>query len=312
MKNFPGYTPVSRAIVPRDLAGNPHDLWVKAHDRRRAAAGHAHQCDPVEVRELVEYLSHVMELKPGDMIMAGSPEELPLPPGAKKGLHNGQVVICEVENLGKLVEYDRGSDRAAAEGAGEPGADAQALETRARTILLCRRSKQNDQQGGSSMPKLRFSRRDVLKGIDSGRRRLRVAGARPGAGAVGGHAGIDRGGAQGRPPGALHRGRSAGGGAVRQGVPGQISRHHGAGRAHRRRTPVPAHRAGGEERHPRGRRRRTARMRRTPSPGSAPGSSRRICRKMSRSISRRSTATATAPFSASEPRCRSSATTASW
>jgi 2-keto-4-pentenoate hydratase/2-oxohepta-3-ene-1,7-dioic acid hydratase in catechol pathway len=30
MKNFPGYTPVSRAIVPRDLAGDPHDLWVKA------------------------------------------------------------------------------------------------------------------------------------------------------------------------------------------------------------------------------------------------------------------------------------------
>ena len=30
MKNFPGYTPVSRTIVPRDLAGNPHDLWVKA------------------------------------------------------------------------------------------------------------------------------------------------------------------------------------------------------------------------------------------------------------------------------------------
>jgi 2,4-diketo-3-deoxy-L-fuconate hydrolase len=103
MKNFPGYTPVSRAIVPRDLAGNPHDLWVKAtidgvlrQDTRTNAM-------LWKMGELVEYLSHVMELRPGDMIMAGSPEELPLPPGAKKGLHNGQVVICEVENLGKLA-----------------------------------------------------------------------------------------------------------------------------------------------------------------------------------------------------------------
>jgi 2-keto-4-pentenoate hydratase/2-oxohepta-3-ene-1,7-dioic acid hydratase in catechol pathway len=103
MKNFPGYTPVSRTIVPRDLAGNPHDLWVKAtidgvlrQDTRTNAI-------LWKFGELVEYLSHVMELKPGDMIMGGSPEELPLPPGAKKGLHTGQVVICEVENLGRLA-----------------------------------------------------------------------------------------------------------------------------------------------------------------------------------------------------------------
>jgi 2-keto-4-pentenoate hydratase/2-oxohepta-3-ene-1,7-dioic acid hydratase in catechol pathway len=31
MKNFPGYTPMSRVVVPRDLAGDPHDLA-----RRRA------------------------------------------------------------------------------------------------------------------------------------------------------------------------------------------------------------------------------------------------------------------------------------
>ena len=74
--------------------------------------------------ELVEYLSHVMELKPGDMIMAGSPEELPLPPGAKKGLHNGQVVICDGRESRTSRQHHRRPDRAAAEGAGEPGADA--------------------------------------------------------------------------------------------------------------------------------------------------------------------------------------------
>jgi 2-keto-4-pentenoate hydratase/2-oxohepta-3-ene-1,7-dioic acid hydratase in catechol pathway len=56
-----------------------------------------------KVAELVEYLSHVMPLHPGDLILTGSPEELPLPPGEKRGLHTGQVVVCEVDNLGRLI-----------------------------------------------------------------------------------------------------------------------------------------------------------------------------------------------------------------
>ncbi|CAN0269417.1 unnamed protein product, partial [Phaeothamnion confervicola] len=102
MKNFPGYTPMSRVIVPRDLVGDPHDLGVKVtvdgvlrQDTRTNAM-------LWRVPELVEYLSHVMPLKPGDLIITGSPEELPLPPGEKKGLRNGQVVVCEVEKLGRL------------------------------------------------------------------------------------------------------------------------------------------------------------------------------------------------------------------
>ncbi len=29
MKNIPGYTPMSRVIVPSDLTGDPHDLGVR-------------------------------------------------------------------------------------------------------------------------------------------------------------------------------------------------------------------------------------------------------------------------------------------
>jgi hypothetical protein len=34
--------------------------------------------------------------------MAGSPEELPLPAGEKKGLLPSQTVIAEIENIGTL------------------------------------------------------------------------------------------------------------------------------------------------------------------------------------------------------------------
>jgi 2-keto-4-pentenoate hydratase/2-oxohepta-3-ene-1,7-dioic acid hydratase in catechol pathway len=102
MKNFPGYTPVSRVIVPRDLAGDVHDLGVKAW-----VGGQLRQDTRTtkilwRMGELIEYLSHIMTLHPGDMILSGSPEELPLPEGATRGILPGQTIACEVENLGRL------------------------------------------------------------------------------------------------------------------------------------------------------------------------------------------------------------------
>jgi 2-keto-4-pentenoate hydratase/2-oxohepta-3-ene-1,7-dioic acid hydratase in catechol pathway len=50
----------------------------------------------------VQYLSWIMPLRPGDLIMCGAPLELPLPPEIKKGVESGQTVKCEVEHLGSL------------------------------------------------------------------------------------------------------------------------------------------------------------------------------------------------------------------
>jgi 2-keto-4-pentenoate hydratase/2-oxohepta-3-ene-1,7-dioic acid hydratase in catechol pathway len=102
-KNFPGYTPLSRTIVPKDLVGDPHDLavkaWVDGVPRQDARTNAMLWTVP----ELVEYLSHVMPLRPGDLILTGAPEELPYPPGAKKGLRPGQTFDCQVEKIGRLV-----------------------------------------------------------------------------------------------------------------------------------------------------------------------------------------------------------------
>ncbi len=103
MKNFTGYTPMSRVIVPRDLAGNPHDLRVRAW-----IDGKLHQDARTNqmlwhVGEVVEYLSYVMTLRPGDLILLGSPPNLPLEPGQKNhGIEVGQTIRCEVERLGRI------------------------------------------------------------------------------------------------------------------------------------------------------------------------------------------------------------------
>ena len=103
MKNFSSYTPMSRAIVPRDLVGDPHDLRVRAwidgklHQDARTNAMLWH------VGEAVEYLSYIAPLQPGDLILMGSPANLPLEPGQKNhGIEVGQTITCEVEKLGRM------------------------------------------------------------------------------------------------------------------------------------------------------------------------------------------------------------------
>jgi 2-keto-4-pentenoate hydratase/2-oxohepta-3-ene-1,7-dioic acid hydratase in catechol pathway len=103
MKNFPGYTPMSRVIVPRDLVGDPHDLRVRAW-----IDGKLHQDARTNqmlwhVGEVIEYLSYVVTLRPGDLILLGSPANLPLEPGQKNhGIEVGQTIRCEVEKLGQI------------------------------------------------------------------------------------------------------------------------------------------------------------------------------------------------------------------
>jgi 2-keto-4-pentenoate hydratase/2-oxohepta-3-ene-1,7-dioic acid hydratase in catechol pathway len=83
--------------------GNPHDLavkaWIDGELRQDARTNKVLW----SMQELVEYLSHVMTLRPGDLIMTGAPEELPHPPGAPKGIRVGQMIDCWVENIGRLV-----------------------------------------------------------------------------------------------------------------------------------------------------------------------------------------------------------------
>lgn len=102
MKNFPGYTPMGRAIVPRDLVGDPLKLRVKTWVDGMLRQDTDNSDMLWNVGDLVQYLSWIMPLRPGDLIMCGAPLELPLPPTVKKGVEPGQTVVCEVQHLGQL------------------------------------------------------------------------------------------------------------------------------------------------------------------------------------------------------------------
>ena len=94
-------------------------------------------------------------------------------------------------------------------------------------------------------------------------RRCSIFHARDGRSAATGNgdAGADRRGEEGRQGHLLHLDRFAGRGETGQGVRGEISGHCGARRTHRRRAPVPAHRPGIFQQHPRRRYRELVRCR---------------------------------------------------
>ena len=125
------------------------------------------------------------------------------------------------------------------------------------------------------------------------------------------HAAADRGGQEGRQGGLVHLDRSAGGRADRKAFRGEISRHRGAGRAHRRRARVAAHRPGICQQHPRRRRGQFVGRRAFASSGRTTAGWRPTCRRTWPSSIRPSTRIRTACSPASASASASSPTTPS-
>lgn len=102
MKNFPGYTPMGPAIVPSDLVGDPANLSLRVSVDGQLRQDSSTAKMLWSVNELIEYLSWIMPLQPGDLILTGSAEELPRPEGQKRGIGIGQSVTCQIARLGRL------------------------------------------------------------------------------------------------------------------------------------------------------------------------------------------------------------------
>ena len=81
-KSFAGFTPLGPWIVTADEVGDPqaldNRLWVNGELRQQANTGEM----IVGVAELIELVSSVLPLQPGDVIASGTPEGVgPFAPG---------------------------------------------------------------------------------------------------------------------------------------------------------------------------------------------------------------------------------------
>lgn len=102
-KGMDTFGPIGPWITSADEIRNPGSLRISSavNGETRQNANTDLMIFPIE--ELIEHLSRVITLKPGDLIWTGTPAGVALGIGADAYLKDGDIVSCEVEGLGELT-----------------------------------------------------------------------------------------------------------------------------------------------------------------------------------------------------------------
>ncbi|MEU1205748.1 fumarylacetoacetate hydrolase family protein [Nocardia sp. NPDC005825] len=101
-KSFDTFTPIGPWLVTPDEIAEPQalslQLWVNGEQRQAGSTG-----DMVAgVGEVLRYLSTLMTLEPGDLVLTGTPAGVAVGrPEPKPYLRDGDVVVAEVAGLGR-------------------------------------------------------------------------------------------------------------------------------------------------------------------------------------------------------------------
>lgn len=102
-KSFPTFCPVGPAIVTADEIGDPHNLSIALSiDGETLQSSNTREL-VFKVPELVEYLSSITPLLPGDIVSTGTPPGVGLGRTPKRWLKPGETVTVTVEGLGSLT-----------------------------------------------------------------------------------------------------------------------------------------------------------------------------------------------------------------
>ena len=100
-----GYGPTGPWLVTLEEFDNPHDLAIHS-----SLAGETLQSSRTSmlifgVPVLIEYLSALCPLMPGDLIFTGTPEGVGYARKPPRFLHRGDVLTSTIEGIGDLVTY---------------------------------------------------------------------------------------------------------------------------------------------------------------------------------------------------------------
>lgn len=101
-KAIDGFSPLGPYLVTADEVPDVQNLglkcWVNGELRQDSNTS-----DMIfSVADIVADLSQIMTLEPGDLIYTGTPQGVALGMASKPWLRRGDVIVCEVEGLGKL------------------------------------------------------------------------------------------------------------------------------------------------------------------------------------------------------------------
>jgi 2-keto-4-pentenoate hydratase/2-oxohepta-3-ene-1,7-dioic acid hydratase in catechol pathway len=101
-KSHDTFFPMGPYIVPRQFVPNPMKLPVKFTLSGKVMQDSNTDRMTHNVFELVEYASHLMTLRPGDMISSGSPAGVGTARGTPIYFKDGDTSTCTIESIGTL------------------------------------------------------------------------------------------------------------------------------------------------------------------------------------------------------------------
>jgi 2-keto-4-pentenoate hydratase/2-oxohepta-3-ene-1,7-dioic acid hydratase in catechol pathway len=102
-KSFPTFCPLGPAIVTADEIADPHQLAIGLSiDGEQLQNSNTREL-VFKIPDLIEYLSSITPLLPGDIVSTGTPPGVGLGRNPKRWLRPGETVTVTVEGLGSLT-----------------------------------------------------------------------------------------------------------------------------------------------------------------------------------------------------------------
>ncbi len=106
-KSFPTFTPVGPWVVTADEIADPHELEIALSiDSPGGSAEELQHSNTrhliFRVPELIEYISSLVPLEPGDIISTGTPQGVGLGREPKRWLKPGEEIVITIEGIGEL------------------------------------------------------------------------------------------------------------------------------------------------------------------------------------------------------------------
>ena len=102
-KSFDTFCPIGPWITMKDEVGDPNQLRLKTTVNGQVMQDHTTSDMIFDVPTLIESLSSTMTLRPGAVILTGTPHGVGFARTPPVWLKNGDVVEIEIEKLGKLA-----------------------------------------------------------------------------------------------------------------------------------------------------------------------------------------------------------------
>jgi 2-keto-4-pentenoate hydratase/2-oxohepta-3-ene-1,7-dioic acid hydratase in catechol pathway len=102
-KSFPTFCPMGPAIVTADEIADPHALKIGLSIDGEVLQNSTTSELIFKIPQLIEYLSSIAPLLPGDMVSTGTPSGVGMGRTPKRWLKPGETVTVTVEGLGSLT-----------------------------------------------------------------------------------------------------------------------------------------------------------------------------------------------------------------